>query len=219
MLLYLLSGFLLTLFCSARAAAPRNKRKKFQADQPKDIESWTQSVTGTTEDPSRQIPRAPSSIVGSATTLSSIAPSESVSRRPSEQSRPLVQNLNTPARPAIAPLKKGRGGVPGTPDEAREPRTPHFTRDSPAFHEARNNSAAIVQRQSKFQPAPMNPKYKHPPESVAGGSSRTGSSTRVEILVDPPSSDGPRGSPEPVASVKRRQTSTVSNTLLESSPH
>ncbi len=101
---------------------------------------------------------------------------------------------------------------------------PHYTRDSPAFLEPRNKSAAIVEdihRQTKFQPQGKKSTNQSPHSrtgSDATSSSQSGSTTQVNIIIDPPASDDAQdhGSPESVASTKCRKTSTESDPLPSS---
>ncbi len=111
------------------------------------------------------------------------------------------------------------------PDEALEPRTPRYTRDSPAFQEARPQTAIVVDdRQSGFKPGRKTRKdnsgtsqAEAGSQSSGGNTSRSGSTTEVNIVIDAPPSDSVRGSPEPEpeqpSSVKRRKTDSVSHTL------
>lgn len=129
-----------------------------------------------------------------------------------------------PLVPAQPENDREKANILGTPDEAREPRTPRYTRDSPAFLEPRNKSAAIVEdihRQTKFQPQGKKSTNQSPHSrtgSDATSSSQSGSTTQVNIIIDPPASDDAQdhGSPESVASTKRRKTSTVSDPLPSS---
>ncbi|KLO04314.1 hypothetical protein SCHPADRAFT_947798 [Schizopora paradoxa] len=113
--------------------------------EPRDIQNWLRSVI-----PSRlnnEEVNAAGSTVGSTVTHSSITPSDSVSQVDGPRSRaPLNYSGATPARPSNKDRIRAIGHSVRTPrsDESLEPRTPLYTRGSPAYAQPRGVALDVV---------------------------------------------------------------------------